>query len=50
MLLDASSLPSHLDLFRLEDFSTTIVCTERFVEACRRLKLDGVNFHPLPMK
>jgi uncharacterized double-CXXCG motif protein len=48
MLLDASSLPSHLDLFRLEDFPTTMVCTERFVEACRRLNLDGVVFQPLP--
>jgi uncharacterized double-CXXCG motif protein len=48
MLLDASTLPSHLDLFRLEDFSTTMVCTERFVDACRRLGLDGVTFHPLP--
>jgi uncharacterized double-CXXCG motif protein len=49
-LLDASSLPSHLDLFRLEDFCTTIVCTERFVDAYRRLGLDGVTFQPLPMK
>jgi uncharacterized double-CXXCG motif protein len=47
MLLDATTLPSDLDLFRLEDFSTTIVCTERFVEACRRLGLDGVTFQPL---
>jgi uncharacterized double-CXXCG motif protein len=50
MLLDASTLPSHLDLFRLEDFCTTVVCTDRFVEACRRLNLDGVTFQPLPMK
>ncbi|WP_375769759.1 double-CXXCG motif protein [Archangium gephyra] len=48
MLLDAATLPSHLDLFRLEDFSTVIVCTERFVEACRRLNLDGVTFQSLP--
>ena len=47
-LLDASTIPTHLDLFRLEDFSTVIVCTERFVEACRRLGLDGVSFQPLP--
>ncbi|AKI99336.1 Hypothetical protein AA314_00963 [Archangium gephyra] len=50
MLLDASTLPTQSDLFRLEDFSTVIVCTERFVEACRRLGLDGVSFQPLPMK
>lgn len=47
-LLDASTIPTHLDLFRLEDFSTVIVCTERFVEACRHLGLDGVSFQPLP--
>jgi hypothetical protein len=46
-LLDASTLPSHLDLFRLEDYSTEIICTERFVDACKHLGLDGVVFHPL---
>ncbi|WNG39572.1 hypothetical protein F0U61_42305 [Archangium violaceum] len=50
LLLDASTIPSHLDLFRLEDFSTQLICTERFVDACRRLGLDGVVFHPLPAK
>ncbi|QRN96493.1 double-CXXCG motif protein [Archangium violaceum] len=48
LLLDAATLPNHLDVFRLEDFSTVIVCTERFVDACQRLGLDGVAFHPLP--
>ncbi len=47
LLLDAATLPSHLDVFRLEDFSTVIVCTERFVDACQRLGFDGVTFHPL---
>jgi uncharacterized double-CXXCG motif protein len=47
LLLDSSTIPGHLDLFRLEDFSTAIVCTERFVDACQRLGLDGVAFHPL---
>jgi uncharacterized double-CXXCG motif protein len=50
LLLDAATLPSDLDVFRLEDFPTVIVCTERFVEACRRLELDGVAFLPLPTK
>jgi hypothetical protein len=49
-LLDLSSLPTHLDLFRLVDFSTVIVCTERFVNTCQRLKVDGVTFHPLPAR
>ncbi|HZI07133.1 MAG TPA: double-CXXCG motif protein [Archangium sp.] len=50
LLLDASTLPSQLDLFRLEDFSSVTVCTKRFVDACKRLGLDGVVFHPLPTR
>lgn len=50
LVLDAATLPSHLDVFRLEDFSTVLVCTERFVDACQRLGLDGVSFRPLPTK
>ena len=50
LLLDASTIPEHLDLFRLEDFSTAIICTERFVDACRRLGLDGVTFFPVRSK
>lgn len=47
-LLDATTIPQHVDVFRLEDFSTVIVCTERFVDDCQRLGLDGVVFHPMP--
>ncbi len=50
LILDAATLPSHVDLFRLADYSQAIVCTERFVDACKRLGLDGVAFHPLPSK
>jgi uncharacterized double-CXXCG motif protein len=50
LVLDASTLPTDLDLFRLRDFSTIVVCTERFVEACQRLGLDGIVFHPLPIQ
>lgn len=35
-------------LFRLRDFSTVLVCTERFHDACQRLGLEGVKFLPLP--
>ena len=49
LVLDASTLPPDLDLFRLRDFSTTVVCTERFVEACQRLGLDGITFSELPV-
>jgi len=50
LLLDAASLPAHMDVFRLEDFSTVILCTERFVDACRRLGLDGVAYQSLPTR
>ncbi|HEX8538223.1 MAG TPA: double-CXXCG motif protein, partial [Cystobacter sp.] len=50
LLLDAATLPLDLDVFRLEDFSTVILCTERFANACLHLELDGVTFHPLPAK
>jgi uncharacterized double-CXXCG motif protein len=49
MLLDAATLPRDVDVFRLEDFSTVMVCTERFVEACLHLGLGGVIFRPLSM-
>ncbi len=45
--LARESLPAHLDLFRLRDFPTLVIVTERMVEVTRRLKLDGVTFHPL---
>lgn len=48
-LLDATTIPSQVDVFRLEDFSTVIVCTEHFVNVCQRLGLDGVTFQPLPV-
>lgn len=36
LILDATSLPMHTDLFRLADFETTFIATERFVDAVRR--------------
>lgn len=41
-ILEASSLPEHLSLFRLANFSTLIICTDRFADAIQRLGLDGV--------
>nr|WP_256561502.1 double-CXXCG motif protein [Pyxidicoccus xibeiensis] len=49
-ILDAASLPSELDLFRVGDYSTVIVGTEQFVEAARRLDLAGMTFHALPTR
>ncbi|NVJ19059.1 double-CXXCG motif protein [Myxococcus sp. AM010] len=48
LILDAASLPTDLDLFRVGNFSTMIVGTERFMEAVRRLDLEGITFQALP--
>jgi uncharacterized double-CXXCG motif protein len=42
--LEATSLPEHLDVFRLTDWPTLIFATERWVDAVKRLELDGVVF------
>lgn len=49
-ILDAASLPKHTDLFRLADFETMILGTERFVEAVQRLELGEVVFRELPLR
>ena len=50
LVLDRATLPLDLDVFRLEHLSSVVVCTERFVEACRELGLDGLAFTPLPVR
>lgn len=49
-LLDRASLPAHLDLFRLANFSTLIVATERFVDTVRRLGFEEVSIRELPLR
>jgi uncharacterized double-CXXCG motif protein len=49
-ILNAASLPTHTDLFRLSDFETIFIATERFVDAVQRLKLDEVDIHELPVR
>jgi uncharacterized double-CXXCG motif protein len=50
-ILDAASLPQELDLFRVGDFTTMIVGSERFVEAVRRLGFEqDVLFRELPVR
>ncbi|NMO22613.1 hypothetical protein HPC49_41190 [Pyxidicoccus fallax] len=49
-ILDAASLPADLDLFRLRNFATVLVVTERFKDAVERLALDGLNFRELPVR
>lgn len=48
-VLDVTTIPSHVDVFRLEDMTTLIICTKRFADACKRLGLDGVVFNPVPV-
>lgn len=49
-VLDAATLPQDVDLFRLRDFTTVIVVSERFVQAVKRLGLDEVVFSELPVR
>ncbi len=49
-ILDAASLPEHTDLFRLSDFETIFIATERFVDAFRRLKLEEVDIREVPVR
>jgi uncharacterized double-CXXCG motif protein len=49
-ILDAASLPAHLDLFRLSDMGTVIVGTERLVDTVRRLGFEEVALRELPVR
>ncbi|ATB51472.1 double-CXXCG motif protein [Corallococcus macrosporus] len=49
-ILDAASLPTDMDLFKVGNFATMVVGTERFVEAVHRLGLDGIRFQELPAR
>jgi uncharacterized double-CXXCG motif protein len=49
-ILDAASLPQDLDLFRLANFETLIIGTERFVEVVRRHGYEqDIAFRELPI-
>ncbi|WP_164012641.1 double-CXXCG motif protein [Pyxidicoccus trucidator] len=49
-ILDAAALPAHTDLFRLSDWPTMIVASERMVDSTRKLALDGVGFRELAVR
>lgn len=49
-ILDAASLPPELDLFRVGNFATMIIGTERLMEAVQRLELHGTTFRELPTR
>ena len=49
-ILEAASLPTHTDLFRVGDYDSMLIGTERFVEAVRRLGLEEVATQELPTR
>ncbi|WP_342374598.1 double-CXXCG motif protein [Myxococcus stipitatus] len=49
-VLDASTLPSGLDLFRLGNFETMVICTERFLDAVSSIEGDGLTWRELPVR
>lgn len=50
-VLEAASLPHHLDIFRLAGFQTMIIASERFVETARRLGFEqDIFFREIPLK
>ena len=49
-ILDAATLPTDVDLFRAAGWSSLIIATERFVEAVKRLELDGVVFREVAVR
>ncbi len=49
-LLDAASLPAHTDLFRVGNWTTVIIASERFEVAVRRLGLKGIVFREIPLR
>jgi len=49
-VLKSATLPADVDLFRLRDFKTVVIATERFVEAVHRLRLEDIAFQELPVR
>jgi uncharacterized double-CXXCG motif protein len=49
-ILEAASLPTHTDVFRLTDVESMLIGTERFVEALWRLDLDELEPQELPVR
>jgi uncharacterized double-CXXCG motif protein len=49
-LLDAASLPEHLDVFRLRNGTATLVITERFARTLQRLGFEEFSLRELPVR
>ena len=51
LIVDAASVPTHVDVFRAKNYTTVILATERFVEAMKQLGLleDDISLTELPL-
>lgn len=49
-VLDADSMPWDVDLFRVGNFATMLIGTQRLMEAVRHLELPGIAFQELPVR
>ncbi|XXF79226.1 double-CXXCG motif protein [Myxococcaceae bacterium GXIMD 01537] len=50
LVLDAASLPADTDVFRLADFETTLIATQRFKDAVERRELGEVVFQEISLR
>ncbi len=49
-VLNAVTLPEDVDLFRLHEFKTVILASERVVDAVKRLQQGAITFRELPVR
>ncbi|AEI62821.1 hypothetical protein LILAB_04500 [Corallococcus macrosporus] len=49
-ILEGASLPTDRDMFRVGNYATMLVGTERFMVTARRLGLEGIHFQELPLR
>jgi len=50
LILEASSLPTDTDVFRLADFEGVLIGSDRFKDAVQHLGLHGILFQELPLR
>lgn len=50
LVLDGATLPEDVDAFRLRDYTTVLVASERFVNTVERLGLEDLVFIELPVR
>ncbi|CAM4022481.1 hypothetical protein COSO111634_31395 [Corallococcus soli] len=49
-ILDEASLPTDTDLFRVGNFATVIIGTDRFKDAVEQGGWEGIKFRELPVR